>query len=149
MAKAEMLIRRPVDEVFEAFVDPAITSRFWFSKGNGRLESGKTVQWHWEMYGFTIEVTVKDVEPNKRILIEWPGHGSATMVEWTFTARPDSTTFVSITNSGFSGTGDEVVNQAIGSTEGFSFVLAGAKALLEQNVRLNLVPDRFPDGIPR
>jgi uncharacterized protein YndB with AHSA1/START domain len=27
-AKAELLIRRPVSEVFEAFVDPAITSKF-------------------------------------------------------------------------------------------------------------------------
>lgn len=27
-AKAEMLIRRPVAEVFEAFVNPAITSKF-------------------------------------------------------------------------------------------------------------------------
>ena len=30
-----------------------------------------------------------------------------------------------------------------------AFVLAGAKALLEHDVRLNLVPDRFPDGLPR
>jgi uncharacterized protein YndB with AHSA1/START domain len=27
--------------VFEAFVDPAITSKFWFTKGSGRLETGK------------------------------------------------------------------------------------------------------------
>jgi hypothetical protein len=33
------------------------------------------------------------------------------------------------------------------STEGFAFVLAGLKALLEHNVTLNLVLDRFPDGI--
>ena len=32
VAKAEMLIRRPIAEVFEAFVDPAITARFWFSR---------------------------------------------------------------------------------------------------------------------
>lgn len=31
---------------------------------------------------------------------------------------------------------------AIGATEGFAFVLTRAKALLEHNVRLNLVPDR-------
>ena len=41
VAKAEMLIRRPVTEVFEAFVNPAITSRFWFTKGSGRLEPGR------------------------------------------------------------------------------------------------------------
>ena len=28
IAKAEMLIRKPVAEVFEAFVNPAITSKF-------------------------------------------------------------------------------------------------------------------------
>jgi hypothetical protein len=39
-----------------------------------------------------------------------------------------------------------VVKKALDSTEGFAFVLAGAKALLEHNVELNLVPDRLPDG---
>jgi hypothetical protein len=50
IAKAEMLIRRPPGEVFEAFVDPAITSRFWFTKSSGRLETGKQIRWDWEMY---------------------------------------------------------------------------------------------------
>ena len=36
VAKAEMLIRKPVAEVFEAFVDPAITTQFWFTKSSGR-----------------------------------------------------------------------------------------------------------------
>lgn len=31
-AKAEMLIRRPVAEVFAAFVDPAVTTRIWFTR---------------------------------------------------------------------------------------------------------------------
>ena len=33
-------------------------------------------------------------------------------------------------------------------TEGFALVLAGLKALLEHNIRLNLVRDRHPDGLP-
>jgi len=146
-AKVEMLIRKPVAEVFEAFVNPAITSRFWFSKGSGRLESGKQVKWDWEMYGFSLEVTVKAVEENARIVIEWPGEVTPTTVEWIFTPRPDGTTFVSITNTGFDGEEDQIVRQALNSTEGFAFVLSGLKALLEHNIRLNLVPDRFPDGI--
>ncbi len=36
VVKAEMLIRRPVAVVFEAFIDPTITSKFWFTKGSGR-----------------------------------------------------------------------------------------------------------------
>src|SRR5437899_1627456 len=106
IAKAEMLIRKPVAEVFEAFVNPAITSKFWFTKGSGRLDAERQIQWDWEMYGFSIQVKVKAVEKNARILIEWPGEIAPTTVEWLFTARPDGTTFVSITNSGFSGDAD-------------------------------------------
>jgi uncharacterized protein YndB with AHSA1/START domain len=144
-AKAEMLIRKPVSEVFEAFINPAITTKFWFTKSSGRLEEGKQIEWTWEMYNASAPVTVKAVEPNKRILIEWPGYSGLTTVEWIFTPRPDNTTFVSITESGFSG--DDVVTQVLGSTEAFTLVLAGLKALLEHNVVLKLVADRFPDGI--
>jgi len=145
-AKAEMLIRQPVAEVFEAFVDPAITARFWFTKSSGRLEAGKQIQWDWEMYGHSVQVNVKAIEENKRILVEWSAYGAPTMVEWVFTPRADHTTFVSVTNTGFSGNGDEVVKRVIESTEGFTLVLAGLKALLEHGIILNLVPDRFPDA---
>jgi len=147
VAKAEMLIRKPVAEVFEAFVNPAITSKFWFSKGSGRLEAGKQVTWTWEMYNFSVPVEVKVIEPNARILVEWSAFGVPTPIEWAFKARPDGTTLVTVTNKGFPGSVAEAVQCALDSAEGFAFVLAGAKALLEHNVRLNLVPDRFPDGI--
>src|SRR4029453_14210547 len=92
IAKAEMLIRKPVAEVFEAFVDPAVTSKFWFSSGSGKLEADKSVHWDWETYGVSLEVAVKAIEPNRRILVEWGKAGeSPTTVEWTFRARPDGT----------------------------------------------------------
>jgi uncharacterized protein YndB with AHSA1/START domain len=89
-------------------------------------------------------VSVLAIEQNKRILVEWLGYGTPTTVEWIFTAPSENTTFVSITNTGFSGTGDERVKQAISSTEGFTFVLSGLKAFLEHNILLNLVADRHP-----
>ena len=87
--------------MFEAFVNPDITTKFWFTKGSGRLEAGKQVQWDWEMYGISIPVTVKAIEPNKRIVIEWPGYGGPTTVEWIFAPQEDGTTFVSITEERF------------------------------------------------
>jgi hypothetical protein len=99
------------------------------------------------MYDVSALVTVISVQPNKRILIEWPGRNGPTTVEWLFDTLDDASTFVTITDSGFAGTGDEVVEQAIDSTGGFSLVLAGAKALLEHNIELNLVADRHPRGI--
>jgi uncharacterized protein YndB with AHSA1/START domain len=146
IAKVEMLIRRPVTEVFEAFVDPAVTSRFWFSHGRARLQAGKRVTWRWDMYGVVIEVLVKAIEPDSRILIEWASADEVpTAVEWVFTARADGTTIVDITNSGFSGSADEIVSQALDSTGGFALVVAGLKAWLEHGIELNLVADRFPD----
>lgn len=49
--EASTLIRRPPAEVFAAFVDPAITTRFWFTKSSGALAPGATARWEWEMYG--------------------------------------------------------------------------------------------------
>ena len=148
VASAEMLIRRPAAEVFEAFVDPAITSRFWFSEGSGRLAPGRRIRWTWRWYDFGVDADVKAVEPNKRILVEWSGYGYPTSIEWIFTDRSDSTTFVKVTSKGFQGTVEEAAQMAVDATEGFSFVLAGAKAWLEHGIQLNLVPDRFPDGLP-
>jgi hypothetical protein len=78
---------------------------------------------------------------------EWLGHGGPTTVEWTFAPQKDGTTFVGITEAGFTGDGDELVKQVADSIQGFSLVLAGLKALLEHDIRLNLVPDRYPKGI--
>jgi uncharacterized protein YndB with AHSA1/START domain len=141
VARTQMLIRTPASVVFEAFVDPAITSRFWFTRGSGRVEAGKKITWHWDMYGVSAEVLVKAVERDRRILVEWP-----TPVEWLFDPRSGDTTLVTITASGFTGTDDEMVAQAIDSMGGFSFVLAGCKAYLEHGVCLNLVADHDPDS---
>ena len=148
-AKSEMLIRKPVAEVFEAFVNPEITTRFWFTKSTGRVEAGKHLTWTWEMYDISVQVNVKEVEAGRRILIEWGNHGSMTTVEWVFTPHENDTTYVSITNSGFQGDGDTVVRDALDSKGGFTWVLAGLKALLEHDLELNAIADAFPKGLKK
>ena len=147
IAKVQLLIRKPVAQVFEALVDPAITSRFWFSKGSGRLETGKRIRWDWEMYGHHTYVDVKSIELNKRILIEWNGPEDPTTVEWTFEDKGDNTTFVVVKNWGFKGLDDKVVAQALDSTGGFTFVLAALKVFLEHGIEPNFVVDHAPDAL--
>ncbi len=149
VANAKMLIRKSPAEVFEAFVDPEITRRFWFTKSTGRLEAGKHIVWTWEMYRHSINVEVKEIEPDKRIRIEWGNYGSMTAVEWIFTPYENDWTYVTITNSGFEGDGDKVVSDALDSKGGFTWVLAGLKAFLEHNLELNAIADAFPEGLKR
>lgn len=136
VARAQMLIRRPVATVYEAFIDPAITSRFWFSRGSARLTPGAQLTWHWDMYGVSADVQVQALEPNARILIAWPDP-----VEWHFEPRGDDATLVTITASGFQGDADSCVSQALDNMGGFSYVLAGCKAWLEHGIALDLVAD--------
>jgi uncharacterized protein YndB with AHSA1/START domain len=142
VARVTMLIRRPVEEVFRAFVDPEVTTRFWFSRASGRLAPGQTVTWYWDRYGVSGDVKVTALEENRRIVIEWP-----TPVEWTFTPRGRDATFVTILASGFTGNDDEKVAQALDSTEGFTLAISACKALLEHGIELRVVADKSPDGI--
>ena len=146
-ADTGMLIRRPVAEVFEAFINPDITTKFWFTKSSGRLEKGKKVTWTWEMYDVNADVIVKDIVPNKKIEIEWGGAGEdMTRVEWSFEPFGDVATFVNIVMDGFKGDAESVLQQVSGSVGGFCWVLAGLKAYLEHNILLNVIADRFPKG---
>ena len=140
---AQMLIRRPASQVFGAFVEPAVTTRFWFTNSTGPLTPGAQVRWEWEMYGASTNVVVKAVEPDTRILIEW--NDPPCPVEWKFEARGKDATLVTIETSGFRGSDSEIIAQALDSKGGFTSVLAGCKALLEHDVALNLVGDQFPD----
>jgi uncharacterized protein YndB with AHSA1/START domain len=136
-----MLIRRPIADVFNAFVDPAVTTKFWFSRSTGVLAVGETVTWYWDFYGVSGDVVVKALETNKRLAYEWP-----TPVEMNFTPKGDGSTFVSIVASGFIGTDDEKVSQAFDSTEGFNLVLSACKVFLEHGIDPRIIPDKNPDG---
>jgi uncharacterized protein YndB with AHSA1/START domain len=146
-AETGMLIRRPVSEVFEAFVNPEITTKFWFTDSTGQLEKGKEVEWTWKMYDFTGFVLVKELIVDRSIEIEWGPKGAPrSRAAWTFEPLDEHATFVSIVMDGFAGDEEAVFNNLIGSVGGFCWVLAGLKAWLEHEIRLNVVRDRFPKG---
>lgn len=141
--ECQMMIRKPVAAVFQAFIDPIITTKFWFTKSSGKLEAGKTVRWEWEMYNVSDNVFVKEVVPDEKISIEWDD--PATTVDFEFTALTDETTYVVIKNYGFHQTGDDLIQSVKDNTGGFTTVLDGLKAYLEFGITLNLVNDKFPD----
>ena len=140
-----MLIRKPVEEVFEAFMNPAITKNFWFTKGSDRLEVDKEVTWTWEMYNISTTVIAKEILPNQRIILEWDD--PAKTVVFNFKELDDDSTYVTITESGYKQTGDKLLEVIKDSTGGFTTVLDGLKAFLEHRINLNLIADKFPKEV--
>lgn len=140
--EVQMLIRKPVEKVFEAFIDPELTKNFWFTKASSKVETGKTITWEWEMYKVSIEVKVNEVVPNKLIAVTW--NNPATHVDFEFNDLSDGTTYVIIRNYGFNLIGDELVKAINDNTGGFTTVLDGLKAYMEHNINLNLIADKFP-----
>lgn len=139
----QMMIRKPAPEVFEAFIEPSITTKFWFTKSNGRLEAGKTIIWEWEMYNVSAAIKVLSIVPRELISFEWDE--PATTVDIAFSALTDDTTYVVIKNYGFSQKGGDLIAAIQDNTGGFTTVLDGLKAYLEHGIELNLVRDKFPN----
>lgn len=142
IVKAQMLIRRPAEEVFQAFIDPEITRNFWFTHGSGKLEEGKSFTWEWEMHNVSTTVTVKEIVANRRILIEWDQPPTA--VDFEFFPMADDRTYVTIQNYGFTQADEELPSLFNDLAGGFTTVLDGLKAYLEHGINLNLIADKFP-----
>jgi uncharacterized protein YndB with AHSA1/START domain len=143
-----MLIRRSPADVFAALADPALTTRFWYTRSSGPMVAGAQLTWEWEMHGVCSQIRVLAMEDERRIRFEWSGYRpeAPTTVEFRFIPW-DGGTYVQATESGFTGTGDEVVGFAVASKGGFTFLLSSMKAFLEHGIELGLVADAFPKGL--
>lgn len=144
-AGAQMKIRKPVSEVFDAFINPEVTTKFWFTKSGGKLETGKTVVWEWEMYGVSTKVEAVEIVPNRKITIRWGE--PQTNVDFNFGELSDGSTYVDIKHYGFHEKGDNLIAAIRDSTGGFTTVVDGLKAWLEHGINLNLISDKFPKEI--
>jgi uncharacterized protein YndB with AHSA1/START domain len=141
-----MLIRKPPTDVFRAFADPSVTTKFWYTRSSGPMTAGAKLRWDWEMFGASANVVVKNVEPNQRIVFDWGGDGAMRTVELRFVPSQEHT-YVNVVETGYSGSPTEMATQAIDSIAGFALVLASAKAWLEHGLQLNVIADHVVPGL--
>lgn len=151
IVKAQMLIRKPVEEVFEAMVNPDITSRFWFTKSSGPVEPGQTLEWEWGQFGAKDTVDILQVKKNESISLQWALGELTTTVKMNFKSRLGDTTLVSVTEEGFWETKladdqniEDKINLMLGQNGGWNLVLCNMKAWLEHELDLNLIADHHP-----
>jgi uncharacterized protein YndB with AHSA1/START domain len=141
-----MLIRRSPHDVFEALADPSITTRFWYTKSTGRMAQGAELTWEWEMYGASARVWVREIQADRSIRFCWDSYSPShpTTVGFRFVPYENDTTYLSITETGFSGDADTQVSQALDSTAGFTMLLSSLKAALEHDITLRVTIDAHP-----
>jgi uncharacterized protein YndB with AHSA1/START domain len=136
-ARAEMLIRKPVQDVFDAFVNPATLEQFWLTNASGPLAPGARVDWEFMVPGARETVTVTLFIANEELVYTW---SDELVVRILFKPHTWEGTKVSVTVTGFSGR--DIQAQAAATTEGFAIVLCDLKCLLETGQSGNMVRDK-------
>lgn len=151
---SKMLIRKPISEVFEAMVNPDITSKFWFTKSSGPVEPGKSLEWEWGQFGVSDTVDILEVRSNEYISLEWKLGDLKTKVEMFFEPHSNTSTLFKVTESGFWDSPpaqdeklEEKINLMLGQNGGWNLVLCNMKAWLEHELDLNLIADHNPKAI--
>jgi uncharacterized protein YndB with AHSA1/START domain len=133
--KAAIQISKPVNEVFEAIVDPVKMSNYFISKSNGRMEEGKQLTWQFPEFEMNFPVRIGKIERNKYISFNWDIDGIELLTEMTLTPKANNSTLVNITEK--SRENDEAgIKWLKGNTEGWANFLACLKAWLEYRINL-------------
>jgi uncharacterized protein YndB with AHSA1/START domain len=133
--KAALQMQKPVNEVFEAIVDPAKMSNYFISKGSGRMEEGKTIIWRFPEFEEEFPVRISKIEKDKYISYYWDIDGKELLVEITLTPKGSNATLVTITEKSMEN--DEAgIKWLKGNTEGWANFLACLKAYMEYGINL-------------
>lgn len=133
--KAAIQIAKPVNEVFEAIVDPAQMINYFISKSSGRMEENKKITWRFPEFDMEAPVRCGKIEKNKIITFYWDNDGFETLTEITLTPKANKSTLVSITEKNREN--DEAgIRWLTGNTEGWANFLACLKAWLEYGINL-------------
>ncbi len=133
--KAALQMLKPVNEVFEAIIDPVKMSNYFISKSSGKMEEGKKIMWRFPEFNMEFPIRVGKIEKDKYISFYWDVDGIELLTEMKLTQRANNSTLVSITEK--SRENDEAgIKWLMGNTEGWANFLACLKAYLEYGINL-------------
>jgi uncharacterized protein YndB with AHSA1/START domain len=143
--KTAIQISKPVNDVFEAIVDPAKMSNYFISKSSGRMEPGKQIMWKFPEFDVEFPIRVGKIIIDKYISYYWDIEGIELLVEMDLTSKEGGSTLVTITEK--SRDNDEKgISWLKGNTEGWANFLACLKAYLEYGINLRKGAFDFKSG---
>ncbi|MNS33324.1 hypothetical protein D3C72_654350 [compost metagenome] len=132
----KMKISKPIQEVFEAFVDPSKIGNFWFTSSSGRWEQGRTITLRYDEYDAQGDIVVKEIELNRRIVFEWGANGEGHVVTIILSPTDHDECIIEIIEEGFDVNDRDVIPQILDNKEGWVYMLTCLKGYLEYGVNL-------------
>ena len=135
--KACLQVLKPVNEVFEAIVDPDKMKNYFISASTGMMEAGKVLTWKFPEMELEFPVTIGKIEKDKYISFYWDGatDGEQTFVEVNLDAVAENKTFISVTEKS-KANNEAGIKWLKNNTEGWANFLACMKAWLEYGIHL-------------
>jgi len=135
--KVALKISKPLNDVFEAIVDPAKMSHYFLAKSSGRMEEGKKIIWQFPEMDIDFPVRVGKIEKDKYVSFRWNDYvdETETLVEMTLATKEDNSTFVTITEKERKND-EQGIRWLKSNTEGWANFLACMKAYLEHGIDL-------------
>ncbi len=85
--KTAIQILKPVNDVFEAIVDPIKMSKYFISKSSGRMETGKKIMWQFSEFDMEFPIRVGKMIKDEYISYYWDVEGTELLIEMTLTPR--------------------------------------------------------------
>lgn len=131
-AKAKIGIQVPIQEVFDAIVNPEIMKNYFISKGSNRLEVGKEILWEFPEFEGSFPIEVLEIIPNQRIHFSWD---SLSEVIIELEKSSEDSTLVMVQEMGCQND-EQGIQWVVGQTEGWANFLACLKAWMEYKIHL-------------
>ena len=129
-----MQISKPINEVFEAIVNPEKMCNYFISQSTGRMEEGKDLIWKFPEFDMEVPVTIVKAEPNL-ISYYWENSGKNLLVEINLSTVGDNFTLVKISEKSMENN-ETGIKWLTGNSFGWSNFLACLKAYLEYGINL-------------
>lgn len=130
-----MQILKPINEVFEAIVNPEKMCNYFISQSSGRMKTGRDLIWKFPEFDMEVPVKVVKVEEDSLISYYWENSGENLLVEMKLSAVGDNFTLVKISEKSMANN-VAGLKWLSGNSFGWSNFLTCLKAYVEFGINL-------------
>lgn len=135
MITTKIRILKPVEEVYEAIVNPEKMSHYFISNGSDRMDGSEALIWNFPEFDMDVPIIIDKIEANRCISFCWDVGNKKHLVEISLEKDATDAAIVTVTEKG--GDNNEAgIKWLMGNTEGWANFLACLKAYLEYGINL-------------